>query len=681
VRTRLFWVALSLALLVALLLPAAALAVPSFDQAVDKLVQKGYPQKIEDDLTSFGTNPDLGFAFAGSSSDDDAARYIARELRASGFVNVRLEPVPVDEWGFTHASVAYQTTDGKVVLQASTFGGVAPTPLGGITASVVYVGAGTKADFDAAGPVAGKIVLIDALLGTYWMDWPFREAELHDAAAVIYRSVPWDLSYYGEPAALGSMDCQYNYPGVPVVHISQLSGAQLFDAMAAGPLTVTVRNEVDVRLAEDGGTGYNVYAEYPGGDPKGETVLMMAHHDFFFRAGLDDNGAVACLLTTAKALRQSGYRPDGKLAVLVTTAEEYGRASSYYDWLIGSWWAITQAHPDWPGKLAGVMNYELMAMKGQPVLVRVNPELRTLLKDLAANEPALVPYSYTVGDVYCWNDQWPFTAAGVPSVYFRARTGEMLSKWYHTQYDTVALQDWQYLGQLAKFSQRFIRSFDQGLLPYDLKGRADQLAGTVDATELLDAGVSPARVTRLTNDVATFQAEAQAFNDDRGSIPASQVRSVNKALMAIEVDVNSAFTALDCWDVTIYPHQQVLWDIQYLDAALAALQDPVDDDAALSAMTSVGINFYGPPFSYENYLYALERHDPDYPALYWGAQGHLAPYLDVMPSYWNVKAGNYDVASAALSGQRADEVAELNARIDEMCDVIEDVIPQIQALH
>lgn len=680
-RMRVFWLLLSIALLGVLLLPTTVLAVPTFDQAVDKLVAKGYPQKVEADLTSFGTNPDLGFCFAGSSSDDAAAAYIARELRASGFVKVRLEPVPVDEWGFTHASVSFQTPGGTVKLQGSTFGGVAPTPAGGITAPVIYVGAGTKADFESAPSVDGRIVLIDALLGSYWMDWPFREAELHHAAAVIYRSVPWDLSYYGEPAALGSMDGEYNYPGLPVVHISQIGGEQLFNALKSGPLTATVRNDVDVRLAEDGGTGYNVYAEYPGGDPKGETVLMMAHHDFYFRAGLDDNGAVACLLTTAKALRQSGYRPDGKLAVLVTTAEEFGRVNSYYDWLIGSWWAITQTHSDWPGKLAGVMNYELMAMKGVPVLVRVNPELRTLVKDLAAAEPGLVPYNYTVGDAYCWNDQWPFTAAGVPTVYFRARSGEMAWKWYHTNYDTVALQDWDYLGQLAKFSQRFVQSFDQGLLPYNLKGRADQLAASVNSAQLLGADASPSLVSRLTDDVAAFQAEAQAFNDDKGSIPASDVRSVNKALMDIEVDLNTAFTALDCWDITIYPHQQVLWDIQYLDAALAALEDPVDKDAALSAVTSVGINSYGPPFSYENFLTGLERHDPDYPGVYWGAMGHLAPYLDLMPAYWDIQDDHYGAAAAYLEGQRGDEVAELDGRLERMCEVLEDVVPQIEALH
>lgn len=683
-RLRVLSLFVPLSLLLFLLLPACVFAVPTFDQAVDKLVAKGYPQAVETDLTSFGTSPQLGFAMAGSTADDQAAEYIAGQLRASGFVNVHLEPVPVDEWGFRGASVQFPGPGGTITtLQASTFGGVSPTPTEGISAPVVYVGAGTAAAFDAAPSVVGKIVLIDALLGSWWMDWPFREAEIRGAVAIIYRSVATDLSYYGEPNALGSMDAEYNYPGLPVVHISRVSGQQFYDALMAGPVTATIHNDVDVRLAADGGTGYNVYAEYPGGDPNGETVLFMAHHDFYFRAGLDDNGAVACALTVAKALRQSGYRPHGKLAFLFTTGEEFGRINSYYDWLIGSWWAITQEHPDWPGKLAGVVNYELMAQTGTPVLVRINPELQTLVKNTAAADPTVVPYGYTLGAPYCWNDQFPFTAAGVPSIYFRARNAEMAWKYYHTNYDTVALQDWHYLGQLAKFSKLLAERLDKGLLPYDLTGRANELAASVsNGAALLSAGAQVSVLARLNANIAAFQTEAQAFKDDAASIPSSQVPAVNKALMAIEVDLNKAFTALDAWDITIYPHQQVLYDIQKLDLTLAALKtSPVEKATALLNLKKVGITKYGPAFSYDNYLRGLARHQPDFPGLYWGAMGHLAPYLNVMPAYRQIEADNLAPAITDLEGKRAAEAYELNVRLNQMADVVEGVIPEIQALH
>ena len=35
------------------------------------------------------------------------------------------------------------------------------------------------ADFDAAGDVSGKLVLIDEMVGSYWMNWPWTEAALN----------------------------------------------------------------------------------------------------------------------------------------------------------------------------------------------------------------------------------------------------------------------------------------------------------------------------------------------------------------------------------------------------------------------------------------------------------------------------------------------------------------------
>ena len=91
----------------ALLLPAVAPAM-TYDQAVDQLYAKGYPQNVETYLNSLGTSP-LGFRLGGTVADDAAARYLERKLRAAGYDNVKLEAVPVDEWAVRGASV---TVDG-----------------------------------------------------------------------------------------------------------------------------------------------------------------------------------------------------------------------------------------------------------------------------------------------------------------------------------------------------------------------------------------------------------------------------------------------------------------------------------------------------------------------------------------------------------------------------------------
>jgi hypothetical protein len=177
-RTRLL-LALVAALLLALLAPVAASAF-TYDTAVDKLLTAGYPQSIEEFLTSQGTS-DIGMAFGGSSADTARAEYLAKQLKALGY-KVRLEAVPLDVMEFKGASV----TAGGETYVASTFGGVRGTPVGGITGRLVYLGAGTAPETAAAGDLTGKIAIIDAYLGSWWMNWPWTEAALAGASAGRY---------------------------------------------------------------------------------------------------------------------------------------------------------------------------------------------------------------------------------------------------------------------------------------------------------------------------------------------------------------------------------------------------------------------------------------------------------------------------------------------------------------
>ncbi len=77
-----------------------------FDQAVDNLFSRGFPQGLVTYFCSLGTNPELGFRWAGTSAEQAVSRRVADEMRAMGLRNVRLEPVPVDVFEFEKASLA-----------------------------------------------------------------------------------------------------------------------------------------------------------------------------------------------------------------------------------------------------------------------------------------------------------------------------------------------------------------------------------------------------------------------------------------------------------------------------------------------------------------------------------------------------------------------------------------------
>jgi Iap family predicted aminopeptidase len=681
---RLLWLALLIVLCITLLAPAVAVArpwKPSYDQAVDQLFARGYPQAVENRLIAFGAAQNyLGLRSAGDPADNAGAAYIASQLRAMGLRNVRLEPVPIDAWVFHSASVAV----GARTMRCSALNAGGATPKAGITAPVVYVHGGSAADFDAAGNVRGKIVLLDQMFSSWWQMWPWAEATGRGAAGIIYTFNPDDPVYWGEPDALGVFSNEADSRFIPLVNMARQDGEWLRAKLVAGePVTATMKCDVSMKSWERGGVGYNVVGEIPGTDDSRQMVLMTAHHDTAGPGALDDTGPCVNLLTMANAMQMSGYRPQRTVEFLFTTGEEYGWDNSYYDWLVGAWWAAGHAHRDWAGRVAGQINLEIMAQSDATFQMRTSPELVAWADAAGADNAALLPNSYEVATpVSSWNDQWPFTAAGVPAITVEASTPYYESHWYHTQYDNVSAMDWGYLAKINKVVFRMQRQLNTGLLPYDLKGRADDLAATVDADELIAAGADPTLAARLSDDVAAFVAASQAFETRKGSIRASTYSRVNKTLLGVEKAIDGNFTALDAWDLTIYPHQQVLWNIEYIDAAIAALdQEPADTAAALDAVTSVDRNWIAVNFGRFAVDYNLGLFDPSSARLCFGELAHLSPVIDLTQQYHQIEAGQVTGPLATLKAARSSQVPELNERLTKMTQVLETVTPDIKRLH
>ena len=240
-------------LILLIVLPAPAddtIGSAAFDRAVDKLFAEGYPQGLVTYFCSLGTNPDLGFRWAGTPAERAVGDRVAAEMRAMGLSNVRLEPVPVDVFEFEKASVAV----GGRIMAASTIAGVPPTPEGGVTAPIVYVKGGTASDFDAAGDVTGKLVLVDAKMSLWWFTWPAFEAGHRKAAGVICTYTPEDPKYYSiNGQALGSFDGQYDLAAPPWVYVSRRDGDWLKSRLGAGPVTATMVLKEKVTLERDGG--------------------------------------------------------------------------------------------------------------------------------------------------------------------------------------------------------------------------------------------------------------------------------------------------------------------------------------------------------------------------------------------------------------------------------------------
>jgi aminopeptidase YwaD len=667
------------AVLVLLLVPAVALATPTYDQAVNGLIAKHYPQKIENHLNSLGTSP-LGFRWAGSASDNAASQYLATKMRQMGLSNVRLEKVPLDVFQPEGASVTVDREDmPSWTITCSQFAGVPPTPAEGITGEVVYAGAGTAADFEGL-DVTGKIVLIDLALDEIaWLDMPAQEATVKGAAAVIYTYDPdVDTGYYSiAPDAFGSNDGLYGYDWAPCVYMPWQNGEWLKSELKRRTVTATVVNDVKVTLQKDGGFGYNVVGTIPGKVKNAPKVVFSAHHDAHFRAGMDDTSGVSQAMTIAKAMRESGYRPNGTVVFMLTTGEEFGYANAYWDFLAGSWYSINNTHASWPGKVAAQINLESQGGRGGRVGVAISRELNAWAQAKTEQNAALIaPNTSRVSTpVSSWTDAFPFNSAGIPAMTFSA-SGSAYAGRYHTNYDVSSLIGWKFFGKMNKLEFRFARSLDRGLLPYSLGDLADEIAGTVDQTQLEGTGADATTVDTFVNDVAAFQSAAADYEAGKAAIPATAVAASNASLMQIEKEINKGLLSLGPDDDVMWAHEQLVSDLENINTALAAL--PGDPDAAKTALENVYLMWYGLTFSETPWQTYLAWHEPT--AIGYGTTANVVNPIDAVPAYEAIDAADYAAAADALDTLRASEISDLNARLAAMSAVLEEVTPQIQAL-
>jgi N-acetylated-alpha-linked acidic dipeptidase len=664
-------IVLTLALAVlaaALILPAAALAAPAaahsssmltYDQAIDYLFAKGYPSNIETYLNSLGTSP-LGYRLAGTPSDNRAARYIADKLRATGLKNVHLEKVPVDVWDVRGASV----TVGDTEYTCSQFAGV-PGVDAPITADVVYLGNGLAADYDGV-DVKGKIVLVDSAMDSFWFNLQGAEAARHGAAAVVltsnysdpdpeYPSFPW---YSWASDALGGNDGEYDTLKAEIA------------AAAPAAVEATFASHVNITMADDGGFGYNVVATLPGSSHNGQKVIMDAHHDAHLRPGMDDTGAVSNTLAMAKAMTLSGFKPKRDIVFLFDTAEEFGYTNSWYDWSIGAWHFITKAHPGWAGKIAAMWSIELMAREDATLNFNTAPELATWLDTNAAKaaQPGgLLPNGYALETPQnTWQNGWSFQGKGVPSFEVSAG-GDQYDLMYHSTYEVASELDWDYMASIDKFFFRLFKTMDHGVLPYDFAARGADLKATVDSGDLQAAGVSAKAADELAGLAKAIEKRGATWNARRAKVPAKYRNGFNQALLELARQSLIGYQALDAWDYSCYPHQQTMWDIENMDAALVHLRhDPLEADQAIEDLTSVGVNWYASVFSPSVVNYDLTRHDPDYNRVTWGALGKQINHFDMAPVWTLINGGQYDKAIAKVQKMRDADALDLRMRVNGM---------------
>ena len=649
-------------------------------------IDVNYLRHVTETVAGFGDTPD-GWRPGGSPANLRAVRWIAEEMKVVGLRHVAKLPVPIDRWVFHGASVAVR---GGPTARASSWGGVRGTPSRGITAEVADVGAGQAADY-VGRDVTGKIVLVDWAFGDYWVNRHGHQATLEGALAVIFYTgtTAAGAFYNTRDDGLLAFDGTYDDDWVPFVFVSRNDANDLRARIAAGPTTVTLVSDVELTRAERGGVGYNVLGELPGTDRANEFIIFTGHHDAWFHGAADDATAVAAMLGIAKAIRDSGFRPRRTLLFLASTNEEYGYTDSYYEWLVGCWYAVTRQRPDWSRKAVLSLDFELLGTgdPGERLLVRTHAELLAHAVEQLERDPARTPFgTLSANTVWANADHFTLTAAGIPGLYFNTVGTQYLTRNYHTDHDVVANVNIDYLAQnLAVINDIWV-DHDRATVPLlDFVARATEAATRivyeaqpgVGLTNL--PGVDQRVVSRLSTAVQRFSEEAAALDARLGAGPVRAGQRVAASMLAAEREILTELVALDVFDQYVFPHQQVQRDATRMHLAVESLLAGDPQTALTTYVARTGLTNAGRRFAYEAYVAELARHDPRHPdRLQWGAQAHLAPYVDLWQEYHAIadKIANGETAPSAYAAEigsiRAKLVpvlAELDRRLRRMTRV------------
>ena len=630
------------------------------DTHVDAAVDKAFAMRIVEGLAAIGAS-ELGFRVAGTPEDDAVCAFVAAQMGAIGLQDVRLEAVPVDAWRFRGASLAVAGED----FPCSSFGGVPGTPAGGLEGELVFVGEGTRAEL-AGVDLRGRIALFDWRGDQlFWPSLTAAELGYAGALAVVCTCLP-GARYYQAECALGSFDGIWLAGSPPFAYLAHEDASLLIERLAAGPLRA--RLTVAAELTPNA-SAHNVTGVLPGRS-RGGPIVIGGHHDCWFAAAFDDATGVAATLAIAKALVDGGYEPERPIVFTSHTAEEYGRADSAFDWLIGAWWQIAHEHPEWAREAALYVNIEGTGM-ACPTGVDAPPELRRFARRVLARarRDGLLRHGTAWGVPRTGTEQWPFAAAGVPSLGVSDQVDRYMQVSYHTQHDRLDLVDPACLAAAIKVYARLVIAADRdpGAL-FELAARSRQLRRHGGLAALSRAGV---RTDRLRSALARHEAAA--------SRPATY--AVARDAFHATATVVEGLNAADKQDLS---YRQAVTDLIALTTAARRLARGRGSDA-VAALERVGRNALTARLSAPVFALDAARHQPDHPGINWAG-----PYQTPSPNLWAELASLRGEAGARPAGAwiaerveaaRADALGVAQTRIDGVAAGFERAADLLEAAH
>ena len=474
----------------------AATAPTESNNDVDRVIQIALqPSPLADNLRRL--TDEVGGRIPGTLAMQHAVQWGMQAFSAAGADSVHTEAF----------QIPYSWAEGATEMTATTTYEVSPTRVGGATVltsfrvravsiawapalapvrhvPVVDVGEGSDADFQKAGEIAGKIILVHTTVLKTWAD---LFAEYANAPPVIERAVKakvkaiafmatrqHDIVYRHINTTAGEID------KLPMVIVAREDGERMARLLGAGQLVwadLSIPNQIGGPIKAS-----NVIAELRGSEKPDEFVIVGAHLDSWeLGTGALDNGCNAALVVdTLRAVKASGVVPKRTIRFILFSGEEQG--------LLGSR-AYAFSHRAELDKAAGVIIYDSGTGKTTGFSVGGRSDIvgtaRNLIAPLAQFEVKEIKTDMEWG-----TDHFDFMLEGVPTFVADQEEANYLEN-YHAVSDTYDKVDF---AQLKKHvAEATVLSLELASLPEKVGVRLthDQIEQTMRATnsvEMLKAG-------------------------------------------------------------------------------------------------------------------------------------------------------------------------------------------------
>ena len=439
-------------------------------------------------LASFGDAKDgRGMHLIGSKAGKKAAQFAYDTFKDIG-LKPEFHTFDATGWEYYSSSLSIEGHDNLNYFITS-----APhtpaTTAEGITGQLVYVGQATKDELDGV-DLTGKIAIADFDWDySLWMNNIEHQVANHGAIGLIY----YTTNPYGSDES-GQAEFVADWSGkeatIPTWSMRQADGKELAAMAENEELTVTAYSDCKTI---DNATGYNVMATLKGAKYPNEYIVINAHTDAYFHCLQDDSAPVGIMMAMAKAMVDTGYKPDRTIIFVTTDGEENGGGETFYDWLTGSWALVNEQVKAWGGKIVDAHTIEMIGDNQSTNFgYRVSDVMYLFTKAMAYGMNNSGAYDNEVlVDNYMTtsSDEWSFSYMGHPTT--RTIMENKADEVYHSSMDNPERFSYEnYVEHIKAQTTMILRIDKQPFAPYDLARDAELYLDSLDQDALSAEGLN-----------------------------------------------------------------------------------------------------------------------------------------------------------------------------------------------